>query len=82
MLLVLRKFKFLLFDNESATMEITLLRLIYVALLVHLAAGLDTKMFQLTMPNVRPYRVSFRLLFAARNVDPYAWRMPRQRIAT
>lgn len=39
-------------------MEINLLRLISVALLVHLAAGLDTKMFQLTMPNVRPYRVS------------------------
>lgn len=39
-------------------MEINFLWLTYVALLLHLAAGLDTKMFQLTMPNVRPYRVS------------------------
>lgn len=39
-------------------MEINFLWLTYVALLSHLAAGLDTKMFQLTMPNVRPYRVS------------------------
>lgn len=27
-------------------------------LLVQLSAGLETKMFQLTMPNVRPYRVN------------------------
>ncbi|CRL08280.1 CLUMA_CG020999, isoform A [Clunio marinus] len=28
----------------------------YVALLIHLTAGSETKTFQLTMPNVRPYR--------------------------
>lgn len=32
-----------------------------LAFLIHLTAGLETKMFQLTMPNVRPYRVSSRV---------------------
>lgn len=35
--------------------------MIPVAFLIQLTAGLDTKMFQLTMPNVRPYRVNIKL---------------------
>lgn len=31
---------------------------ICIAFLFDVSFGLDTKMFQLTMPNVRPYRVS------------------------
>lgn len=39
-------------------MDFSILYITFFAVLIHSSAGLDTKMFQLTMPNVRPYRVS------------------------
>lgn len=42
-------------------MDFALMWIATVALLANVAAGLETKMFQLTMPNVRPYRVIIEL---------------------
>ena len=39
-------------------MESQSLWIISFAFLINVSFGLDTKMFQLTMPNVRPYRVN------------------------
>ena len=47
------------------------LYLTFFAVLIHSSAGLDTKMFQLTMPNVRPYRVSIEFYFA-KNIHMFA----------
>jgi hypothetical protein len=49
----------LITKKQEVKMEFLAKWITSLAFLIHLAAGLDTKMFQLTMPNVRPYRVSW-----------------------